>query len=198
MSSVATLPNPSALPPLARWTCDQFHAACDAGVFEGRYVILVDGGILEMPPPDPPHNSGVELVSDALRTAFGPGHWVRGQMALDLSLDTDPVPDVAVIAGTPRTVTTQPTTALMVVEVSDSTLATDLGPKSHLYAAGGIADYWVLDLNGRQLHVYRNPIADAVAPRGYRYAAVQVFGPADAVSPLAKPSTMIRVSEVLP
>lgn len=198
MSSVATLPNPPSLPPPVRWTCDQFHAACDSGVFEGQNVILVDGEILEMPPPNPPHNSGVELVCAALRDAFGAGHWIRGQMALDLSLDIDPVPDVAVIVGSPRTVKDQPTTALLVVEVSDSTLATDLGVKTHLYAEGGLLEYWVLDLNGARLHVHRDPIADPAAPRGHRYRSVQSYVPARSVSPLARPTVSIVVAELMP
>lgn len=198
MSSVATLPNSPALPPPVRWTCDQFHAACDSGVFEGQNVILVDGEILEMPPPNPPHNSGVELVCAALRDAFGAGHWVRGQMALDLALDTDPVPDVAVIVGSPRTVTDQPTTALLVVEVSDSTFATDAGPKSHLYAEGGIQDYWVLDLNDGRLLVHRDPVADTTAPRRHRYRSIQSLDATGTVAPLARPTATIAVAELLP
>lgn len=189
--------NPAGVVPLA-WTCEQFHSASDLGAFEGRNVILVDGEVLEMPAPNPPHNSGVELLADALRAAFGPGHWVRVQMGLDLSLSTDPVPDVAVIVGTPRTVTTQPTTALLIVEVSDSTFATDSGPKASLYAAAAIREYWVLDVNGRQLIVHRDPVADAAAPFGFQYATVTALGPADRASPLTLPGAGVLVSEMLP
>jgi Uma2 family endonuclease len=198
MSPTATLPAPSASPPPIRWTCDQFHAASDAGVFEGRNAILVDGEILEMPAPNPPHNSGVELVCMALRPAFGNGYWIRGQTALDLSLDIDPVPDVAVILGSPRTVITQPTTALLVIEVADTTLATDLGLKSHLYAQANILDYWVLVLNNLCLHVFRNPIADPTALRGYRYSSVQVLSQTQTITPVALPSAAIPISELLP
>ncbi len=200
MSSTLAVPShgPSSLPLPLRWSGDQFHAACDSGVFEGQNVILVDGEILEMPAPNPPHNSGVELVRSALQAAFGPGHWIRVQMALDLALDTDPVPDVSVIIGTPRTIQDQPTTALLVVEVSDSTLATDLGLKSHLYAQGGIRDYWVLDLNGGQLHVFRDPLPDANAPRGHRYHSVQQLGSSASLAPLALPGTQISIADLLP
>ncbi len=193
----ATRPN-YLLPPPVRWNCDSFHDACDAGLFEGRNVILVDGEILEMPAPNPPHNTGVELVCEALRAIFHSGYWVRAQMALDLSLNIDPVPDVVVIVGSPRTVTTQPTSALLVVEISDSSFATDIGPKSHLYAEGGQPEYWVLDLNRRQLHVFRDPIVDPSVPRGHRYATVSIFGSTDSVSSLAQPSATVRVADLLP
>ena len=185
-------------PPRTRWTTDLFHATCDAGVFEGRNVILVDGEILEMPAPNPAHNSGVELTRRALDRVFGPAYWLRHEMALDLSLDTDPVPDLAVILGDPRTVTAQPGTALLVVEVSDSTLAYDRGEKSNLYAEGGIADYWVLDLNGRQLLVFRDSQPDPAEPRGFAYRTRLTLGPGDSVSPLAVPAASVAVADLLP
>jgi len=185
-------------PQTLHWTCSEFHNLCDAGYLEGRNVILVDGEILEMPPPNPPHNSGVELTREVLVNAFGAGHWVRVQMALVLSLDIDPVPDLAVILGSPRTITSQPTGALLVVEVSDSTLAYDCGEKMNLYADGGIAEYWVLDLNGRQLIVWRDPVADTLSPRGHRYATRVTLRPTDSISPLAAPNASIIVGDLLP
>ena len=198
MPAVAQRPLNLSQPPRARWTVDQFHEACDRGLFEGRNVILVDGEILEMPPPNPPHNSGVELTRLILQAIFGPTHWARTQMALDLGLDIDPVPDVAVVVGTPKTVTDQPSTALLVVEVSDSTLAYDRGLKSNLYAQGGIADYWVLDLNGRKLWVHRDPRADTSSPRGFRYSTVHSYGESDFVAPLAVPTATVAVTDLLP
>ncbi len=189
---------PVGAPPRLRWTTDEFHATCDAGVFEGRNVILVDGEILEMPAPNPDHNSASELTRAALAVAFGSSFWVRHEMALDLSLDTDPVPDLAVVPGTPRTVRNQPGTALLVVEVSDSTLAYDRGEKSNLYAEGGIADYWVLDLNGRQLLVFRDLQPDPAAARGFAYRTRLILGPTDGVSPLAAPQASITVADLLP
>jgi hypothetical protein len=85
-----------------------------------------------------------------------------------------------------------------VVEVADSTLAYDRGEKSNLYAAGGVADYWVLDVTGRQLLVFRDPVADPAAPRGIRYATAIALGPIAAVSPLATPSAVVRVADLLP
>jgi Uma2 family endonuclease len=176
-----------------------FHNVCDAGVFEGRNVILVNGEILEMPPPNPLHNTGLVLIENWIRDVFRTGYVVRNQMALDLSRDTDPVPDLAVVSGVPRDyISRQPTTAVLAIEVSDSTLAYDRGEKANLYAASGIADYWVLDLVNRQLLVFRDPRPDPAQPHGFAYATQLTFGPADSVEPLAAPGRRVAVAELLP
>jgi Uma2 family endonuclease len=179
-----------------RWTCDRFHIASDAGAFEGQNVLLHDGEILEMPAPNPPHNSGLELTSTALREALGAGYWVRTQMALVLSLDHDPVPDIAVIVGSPRTVKVQPTTALLVVEIADSTLAFDLTTKATLYATAKILDYWVLDLKGRTLIVHREPgTSKDGEPVFHSVMKIQSTG---TVVPLMMPEATINITEMLP
>ncbi len=92
---------------------------CDAGVFEGRNIILVDGELLEMPAPNPPHNTAVTLADYLFKTIFQTGFVVRVLMGLELGQSTDPVPDLAVVVGNPRTFATiQPTTAELVSDAS--------------------------------------------------------------------------------
>ena len=52
-----------------------------------------------------------------------------------------------------------PKTAVLIVEVSDTTLKNDRIRKASLYARAGIADYWIINLVDRQLEVYRQPAA---------------------------------------
>ena len=192
---MTTMPHPSPPPappgprPL-RWTCAEFHRFGDLGVFEGRRAMLIDGVILEEGPMNPPHAITLELVEEALRTAFGTGWRFRSQCPLVLGQDLDPEPDFAVIAGTPRGSSGHPTTADLVVEVADASLAFDTNEKRLLYARAGIREYWVVDVNGRRLLVYRDPQAGD-------YATQQVLGPADAVSPLAAPAAAVRVADLL-
>jgi Uma2 family endonuclease len=160
------------------------------GMFEGRRAMLIDGVILEEGPMNPPHAITLELVEAALRTAFGSGWRFRSQSPLVLGQDLDPEPDFAVIAGNPRASSGHPTTADLLVEVADSSLAFDTNEKRLLYARAGIREYWVVDINGRKLLVYR----DAQARD---YATHQVLGPTDAVSPLAAPAAAVRVADLL-
>lgn len=126
---------PFPLPQPKRWTVAEFHQLRGEPWLEAQRMILVEGEILDMPNPDPPHDAGLGLLEELLREAFGRGFWVRGRMALVLGLATDPVPDIAVVAGSPRDFKEHPRTALLVVEVSQSTLAYDLRQKASLYAA---------------------------------------------------------------
>ena len=45
----------------------------------------------------------------------------------------------------------------LAVEVSDTTLPVDLGSKQRIYAAAGVPEYWVADVNGRVIHRMWSP-----------------------------------------
>jgi Uma2 family endonuclease len=189
---------PPTPPPRYRWTCEEFHQLGEEGWFDGRKVILVDGEILDMPLPNPPHDMATSLTDYKLKAIFSSGFVVRVQSALVLGQDTDPGPDLAVVVGSPRDYVQHPRTAVLVVEVADSSLSYDCGEKANLYAAGGIADYWVIDLVNRQLLVFRDPQPDPTQPHGAGYRQPLTFGPADAVAPLAAPQSPITVADLLP
>jgi Uma2 family endonuclease len=170
-----------------RWTIDEFHALYSLPAFESKKLVLLDGEILEMPNPNAPHDAGLGLALAAVMAAFGPGFWVRG-----------PMPDVAVVPGSPRDYPQQPTTALLVVEVSDTSLAIDTGIKAQLYAVAGIADYWVVDLNNHLLIVHRDPQPDPTSPYGASYRTVTALAVGQSVSPLAAPQAVLNVADLLP
>jgi Uma2 family endonuclease len=83
-----------------------------------------------------------------------------------------------------------------VVEISDTSLTYDLTTKAELYATAGIPDYWVLDVDGRQLIVFRDP--QPIPDGGAAYRSRTTHAPADAVAPLAAPSAAVRVADLLP
>jgi Uma2 family endonuclease len=152
-----------------------------------------------MPAPNPQHNTSVGLTDDLLRAAFGRKCWVRIQMPLILGLATDPVPDIAVVTGTPRDYAhAQPRSALLVVEISESTLAYDTHEKANLYAASGIADYWVVDLVHRTLIVFRDPVTDPAQLFGAAYRSRVVLDSSVSVAALSAHGTEIPVADLLP
>jgi Uma2 family endonuclease len=183
-----------------RWTKDEYFRLSEEGYFNGRRVELIGGEIIEMAPQYNPHTIGVTLVQNALQLAFGLGYWPRGQATLDLSPHGCPDPDVAVVAGTPRAYVGQPipTTALLVVEVADSSLNQDRNIKGSLYAVAGITDYWIVNIPDHQLEVYRDPVADPTQPFGFRYANRTILDPGDDVTPLAAPAAQIPVADLIP
>ena len=198
MSATATPAPAPRKPQPHRWTVTEFNRMGDMGWFEGRRAFLLDGVILEQGPMDPPHAIGLELLGMAIQLAFGPGWRVRIQMPLHVDPFNDPLPDLAVIAGSPRDAMAHPTTAALVAEVSDTTLDTDITEKAERYATAGIADYWVLDVANRVLLIFRDPAPLPAGLGATAYRTRMTFGPADRVSPLAAPHASILVGDLLP
>ena len=121
---------------------------------------------------------------------------VIAQLPISLSDDTEPEPDVAVVAGRPDDYREgHPRTALLVVEVSDSSLQYDRNRKSRIYAAANVADYWIVDLNQGRVEVRRQPTA---TDSGHEYMELKVYSAADSVSPLIAPAVSIAVADLLP
>jgi Uma2 family endonuclease len=182
-----------------RWTREEFLQMIDLGWFQDKRVELIDGQVIEMASQFDLHLASITATADALRLAFGSGYWVRVQGSLDLSPHGIPDPDLAVTPGSHRGAgKTIATSAVLVVEVSESTLVYDRGGKANLYAAGGIADYWIVNLVQRQLEVYRDPLADSTQLFGFRYNSRTILDPPDKVSPLAAPHVQITVADLLP
>jgi Uma2 family endonuclease len=91
-----------------------------------------------------------------------------------------------------------PTTAVLIVELSESTLAYDRSRKASLYARAGIADYWIVNLVNNQLEVRRDPRPDPSQPYGHGYANVAILVPPAVVNPLAAPQVSLAVADLLP
>ena len=181
------------------WTVSVFHRACSLGLFDGRRAILLRGVILEQEKMNPPHAATILIVNEVLRVVFGTGWTIRVQLPLILSQETDPVPDLAVVPGGVRDfAVVHPTTATLVVEVSDTTLDPDLTIKAELYATAGIPDYWVIDVENRQLHVFRDPVPLPEGLGATAYRSHVTLAATDSVSPLAMSNQSIHVTEMLP
>ena len=171
----------------------------DAGVLTpDDHVELIDGEIVTATPQKSRHATAVSLAATALRLAFGGHVDVRTQLPLAIDAASELEPDVAVVSGSPRDYRdAHPSTALLVVEVADTSLLFDRTTKASLYARAGIPDYWLLNLVDEVLEV-RAPQRSADAPPVSRYASVERYGPRDCVAPLARPDRFIAVEDLLP
>jgi Uma2 family endonuclease len=181
-----------------RWTLAQFHQLGDGGYFEGMRAKLIHGVIIEEGPMNPPHAVAGEKTEEVMRSVFGLGWRMRIEKPLVLGSDTDPMPDLAIVAGRPTVAGGHPTSAALVIEIADTSLDYDTTTKAELYATAGIADYWVLDVDHRQLLVFRDP---APLPAGLGATAYQTrltLADTDTVAPLALPTAAVRVADLLP
>jgi Uma2 family endonuclease len=103
-----------------------------------------------------------------------------------------------VIPGSIKDYTNHPTVAVLIVEVADTTLFYDTTTKAELYATAGVEDYWVLDLDGKKLEVFRDPVDLPAGLGASAYRTHFVLSATDTISPLAVPNSSVRVSEMLP
>jgi Uma2 family endonuclease len=190
------LTHPNRLRNVTGISCDEFRLRSDRGDFIGRAVVLIRSVNMDMPAPGPEHNLCVSETAIFLRESFGKEYFVRLGVGLQIHPDTDPCPDLAVIHGRRRDFPdADPKSTELVVEVSFSSLITDLNIKPALYAEFGCPEYWVIDLRGRQLIVHRDPIDH---DGNFRYQTVFQLSEKESISPLAKLESSIIVRELLP
>jgi Uma2 family endonuclease len=184
---------------LRRWKRVEYERLVDLGAFEGDAVELVGGNLIVAEPQDTYHASSISAVDYAVRAALPAGWIVRVQAPMSLGDDSVPEPDLAVVPGRPGDYReAHPAGAALIVEVADSSLAFDREHKGSLYARSAILDYWIVNVAGRGLEVYRDPGPDAAAVYGWTYRSVVTLRPPDVAVPLAFPSSRIAVAGLIP
>ena len=119
-----------------RWTRSEYERMTEAGVLaENDRVELIGGEILAVTPQKSPHATAVSLANEALRRVLGPDMFIRVQLPLAMGDDSEPEPDITVVGGSIRDYRdAHPESAVLVIEISDSTLAFDRQVKGSLYA----------------------------------------------------------------
>lgn len=176
---------------IRRWTREEYERLVEQGFFDAERLELVDGVILEMSPQSGRHAKGVLLAQSALSPLFSEGFHIRVQMPLALDFDSEPEADLAVIPGELQdSPDVHPSTAVLVVEVADSSLLRDR-KKASLYARAGIPEYWLENLVDWCLEVYREPEDGS-------YTSRTILREGDTVSPQARPEVVIPVASLLP
>ena len=201
MSVIETPTSLFPLSALSLLTVEEYDLMGRAGAFgPDPRLELIEGRVVEkMSPQESRHSTGIRACEEALRSAFPQGYDVRVQMPLVLGPCSKPEPDIAAVRGSFRDYTfQQPTTAVLVVEVSDSTTAFDRMTKAALYARAGIQEYWILVLSNAILEVYRQPDSRENTLTGFGYARAAQYGPHDSISPLEAPDRVIFVRDLLP
>lgn len=123
-------------------------------------VELIEGEIIDMPPPGPPHAGIVTRLHETLLLALHGAASVRDQNALRLDDFSEPQPDIVLVKRRADDyVRSHPTPAdvLLVVEVSQSSLRFDRERKLPLYARHGLPEYWIVDVVAPVLQIFHTP-----------------------------------------
>lgn len=177
------------------FTRDEYYRLARYGILkpDERTELIYGRVIARMRPMGEPHSTTIIKTTDVLKAVFGQGYVVRPQLPMRLSTGLEPQPDVLIVPGAPDDYMNVPPSsdALLLVEVSDTTLRYDRGTKAMMYATDRIPDYWIVNLRTRTLEVRRQP-------EDGEYLSLDVYREGERVRSLALSGVSIAVSNLLP
>jgi Uma2 family endonuclease len=179
-----------AVPERTRISADRYQKMVATGVLT-KYdrVELVDGDMLNMAPIGLSHSAVTARLNKLLVVSVGDAAIVSPGGSVRLGEYSVPQPDLMLLKPRADFYSGQIPTApdvLLLIEISDSSLVFDQGIKRALYSRHGVAEYWVVDLPGKRIHVYREPT-------GGGYAQTLECALTERVSPQALPAVQVIV-----
>lgn len=181
-------------PRLRRFTVDEYYDLARAGILRpDERVELIEGRIVSMSPIGIRHAECVRRITDVFYAKVRPYAKISVKNPIRLSDRSEPGPDLALMAKEDLFTTRhpRPEDVLLLVEVSDTTLAFDRNVKLPLYARAGIPEVWIVSLEEDRVYVFRRP-----ERRGYAVAEAYERGGAIAVGALPEAGAF-RVDDLL-
>ena len=173
---------------------EEYHLMGQVGILtKGDRVELIEGEIVAMAPIGTDHLGASNWLARALFKAVGDNGVVSTAHPVRLDNLNEPQSDFAFLrfrADLYRGLMPRSGDVLLAIEIAVSSLRFDRSVKAALYAQHGIPEYWIADLAGRTVEVYREPSAD-----GYRSVTYAKDG--ETLRPAALPDVAIAVSELM-
>jgi Uma2 family endonuclease len=167
----------------------EYEQLAESGAFEDERVELLRGVIVRMTPPRPPHDATIERLTELFVLRLSSRARVRIQGSFAAGDDSQPQPDIAVVERRDHD-DAHPDAAFLIVEVADASLRKDRGAKAEIYAAAGVPEYWVVDVNGKLIEVSTAP-ADGV------YGSVSVYRTGERIRLSAFDDVEVAVDEIV-
>jgi Uma2 family endonuclease len=176
------------------FTVDEYYRMADAGIFtEDDRVELIEGEILEMSPIGHRHMVCVDRANDLLTSALRGKVLISVQNPLRLNKYNEPQPDIVVLKWREDYYASKlhtPEDTLLVLEVSDTTVRYDTKVKLPIYAANGISEVWIENLQEDLILLCRDP-----AERNYKtQLSLQLR---EFISSLAFPDVAFKIEDLL-
>lgn len=150
-----------------RLTVDDYYRMGKAGILRAdERVELIEGEIIDMPPPRSRHAGTVKQLAQLLQHAVGGRALVQVQDPLTLGEYSEPQPDLALLharADFYKSRHPRAEDVLLVVEVAETSLRYDRDVKVPLYATHGVPEVWLIDIDNKLLVRYRDARAGTYA-----------------------------------
>ncbi len=177
-----------------RFTVDEYHQMGRAGILnENDRVELIRGEVVHKMVIGSRHAACVARLTDALVRRLHGRAILWPQNPLTILPDSEPQPDIILLGHRPDFYEAElptPDDVALLVEVADASLRYDRHVKGPLYAEAGIRDYWIIDVGGQAVEVYREPVTR-------RFQRTERIARGGALTPLAFPDVTIAVSDIL-
>ena len=180
---------------LRKWTVKEYHKLGEIGIFNPEERLeLIEGDIIKISAKGTVHAAATRRTATLLHNLLGNQAAVYNKSPITLDDNSEPEPDIAVVRIDPFDYATHhptPSEVYLIIEVADSSLTFDREIKAKIYARSGIADYWVLNVGDRQLHVFREPTENG-------YQSEVILGETASISPIEFPAFNIAIQAMLP
>ena len=177
-----------------RFTVDEYMRMAEVGVLDSDdRVELIDGVITEMAPTGRPHGRRTHRIARMFGRIVPEDVEISIQSTIQLNDHSAPEPDIALLnrrASLDKENIPRAEDILLVVEVAESSLRSDRGPKARRYAQSGIPELWIFDLADGEIEVSRQP-----TPQGY--ADIRRYRPGDTLTIQALPEIRLTVDQLL-
>jgi Uma2 family endonuclease len=180
----------------------EYHKMAETGIFHpeerleliaGQIIRMSAKGMVTERSRSTAHESAITRTERLLRQRLGDKVLLRIQSPVQLDDYSEPEPDISVVKLNPLDYEDHHPNAsevFLLIEIADSSLKYDREVKAMAYAKSGIIEYWILDVNGRKLYMYRLP-----SPDGYH--SESILAEDVTISPLAFGDCAIAIRELL-
>lgn len=177
-----------------RLSVQDYHRMAQSGILKpDERIELLEGQIIQMAAKGTAHRAAVTRIQRLFEKRLGDRVLICLQDPVRLDDYSEPEPDVAILVPDPLDYEEHhptPAEVYLLIEVSDTTLKFDRETKAPAYGRSGIAEYWVLDVVARKLHVYRSPSKNG-------YQSETILSEELTIAPLAFPECVVTAREML-
>ena len=174
-------------------TVDEYYKMAEAGIFQpDEQVELIEGEIIKMSPASSEHGGLVKRLIRLLMTHIEGRAILAIQDPLHLGALSEPEPDVMLLHWREDDYMSAHPTAndvYLLIEVAKSTLRFDQTVKTRVYAAAGVPELWIVNVEAKQIEVYREPA-------GSTYTTTLTITDGQTVAPLALPDLTLTWTQL--
>ncbi|MEH2163011.1 MAG: Uma2 family endonuclease [Nostoc sp.] len=183
-----------------RFTIDEYHRLIELEfLHESDRIELIRGELIQMVAKGTPHTVCGSILCRQLDRLLGDRAVIRGQDPITLLSQSEPEPDVAIARGKDEDYLAHhpyPEDIFLVIEISDSTLDYDQTTKLKIYAEAAISDYWIVNLNVRQLERYSQPYQNSQGE--FNYLSKQISLPHQSVAIPGFEDVLLDLNRIFP